>query len=58
MTIFFYIIQYNKNGFVPDVWFEPKFVWELKAADITLSPMYMSAYGVKDETKGISVRYA
>ena len=24
----------------PDVWFEPRFVWEVKTADLTLSPRY------------------
>ncbi|OJD17676.1 hypothetical protein AJ78_02267 [Emergomyces pasteurianus Ep9510] len=35
----------------PDVWFEPKYVWEVKAADLTLSPRYKAA---ADEVMGIS----
>ncbi|KZZ91306.1 DNA ligase, ATP-dependent [Ascosphaera apis ARSEF 7405] len=47
----------------PDVWFEPRLVWEVKAADLTLSPRYLCA---KDDhvveaaggpAKGISLRF-
>ena len=27
----------------PDVWFEARLVWEVKTADLTLSPRYMAA---------------
>ena len=29
----------------PDVWFEPRFVWEVKTADLTLSPRYQGWRG-------------
>ncbi|KAL2753648.1 hypothetical protein ACRALDRAFT_2044005 [Sodiomyces alcalophilus JCM 7366] len=44
----------------PDVWFEPRFVWEVKTADLTLSPRYKA--GCKEGVdpsgeKGISLRF-
>lgn len=44
----------------PDVWFEPRLVWEVKTADLTLSPRYKA--GCKEGVdpageKGISLRF-
>ena len=41
----------------PDVWFEPKFVWEVKTADLTLSPRYKAACSDMPGGKGVSLRF-
>ncbi|KAK7949626.1 hypothetical protein PG988_016265 [Apiospora saccharicola] len=48
------------NQHQPDVWFEPRYVWEVKTADLTLSPRYQA--GIKEGAdpageKGISLRF-
>ncbi|EMD42092.1 hypothetical protein CERSUDRAFT_110637 [Gelatoporia subvermispora B] len=44
------------GGAKPDVWFEPKVVWEVLTADLSLSPIYTAAQGLVDE-RGISLRF-
>lgn len=34
------------GGAKPDVWFEPKVVWEVLTADLSLSPIYTAAQGL------------
>jgi DNA ligase-1 len=44
----------------PDVWFEPRYVWEVKTADLTLSPRYKAGWkeGIDPSgSKGISLRF-
>jgi DNA ligase-1 len=43
----------------PDVWFEPRFVWEVKTADLTLSPRYKAGADSLGDAggKGISLRF-
>ncbi|KAK8250737.1 DNA ligase [Phyllosticta capitalensis] len=41
----------------PDVWFEPRFVWEVKSADLTISPRYRAAIEELGVGKGISLRF-
>ncbi|OBZ79184.1 DNA ligase 1 [Grifola frondosa] len=44
------------GGAKPDVWFEPKIVWEVLTADLSLSPIYTAAQGLADD-RGISLRF-
>ncbi|WOO82337.1 DNA ligase 1 [Vanrija pseudolonga] len=44
------------GGAKPDVWFEPKVVWEVLTADLSLSPVYTAAHGIV-ESRGISLRF-
>jgi len=55
----FYDHSAGKND-QPDVWFEPKYVWEVKTADLTLSPRYRAAageFGADGVHKGVSLRF-
>ncbi|KAH7338388.1 hypothetical protein B0J17DRAFT_572034 [Rhizoctonia solani] len=44
------------GGAKPDIWLEPKVVWEVLTADLSLSPIYEAAKGLVDD-RGISLRF-
>lgn len=58
-----YIIPHPKSNYriglaEVDVFFEPCFVWEVKTADLTMSPIYTAGYEEMPQRKGISLRFS
>jgi len=41
----------------PSVWFEPTEVWELRGADLTLSPVHKAAVGQLHQERGVGLRF-
>jgi len=45
------------GGLTPSVYFEPSEVWEIRGADVTLSPVSLAAFGLVSDSRGLSLRF-
>ncbi|GAV87473.1 DNA_ligase_A_M domain-containing protein/DNA_ligase_A_N domain-containing protein/DNA_ligase_A_C domain-containing protein/DRMBL domain-containing protein/Lactamase_B_2 domain-containing protein [Cephalotus follicularis] len=48
---------YYRTAEVPDMWFSPELVWEIRGADFTVSPVHQAALGLVHQSRGISIRF-
>ena len=46
-----------ETGETASYWFRPSEVWEVRGADITVSPVHMAASGLVHPTRGLSMRF-
>ncbi|EAS02727.1 DNA ligase I, ATP-dependent protein (macronuclear) [Tetrahymena thermophila SB210] len=49
--------DYLTKDFKADVWFKPSVVWEIKGADLQISPVYTCAISETNQEKGIGLRF-
>ncbi|KAG6845304.1 hypothetical protein H0H87_011154 [Tephrocybe sp. NHM501043] len=47
----------DAEGLTPEVYFKPSEVWEIRGADITLSPVSDAAKGLVSASRGLSLRF-
>ncbi|KAJ9475020.1 putative DNA ligase 1 (putative) [Pseudozyma hubeiensis] len=50
-------IELETGNLWPDVWWKPSEVWEIRGADVTISPNYTAAIGLVSEERGLSIRF-
>lgn len=48
---------YYRTNEAPDMWFSPELVWEIRGADLTVSPAHKAAVGLVHPSRGISMRF-
>ncbi|XP_022158502.1 DNA ligase 6-like isoform X2 [Momordica charantia] len=48
---------YYRTAEAPDMWFLPEVVWEIRGADLTVSPVHQAAVGLVHPSRGISIRF-
>lgn len=46
-----------ESGLVPDAWLEPKVVMEVRAAELTLSPVHRAGWGAVKADAGLALRF-
>ncbi|KDQ53466.1 hypothetical protein JAAARDRAFT_39145 [Jaapia argillacea MUCL 33604] len=47
----------DTGGLKPGVYFKPQEVWEIRGADVTISPVSVAALGLVSPNKGLSLRF-
>lgn len=48
---------YYRTDELPDVWFSAELVWEIRGADLTVSPVHKVVAGIVHPSRGISMRF-
>lgn len=48
---------YYNTGESPSVWFEPTEVWEVRGADLSISPVHRAAVGLIHPDRGMGLRF-
>ncbi|KAH9607975.1 hypothetical protein KSS87_020687 [Heliosperma pusillum] len=48
---------YYRTDESPDMWFPAEIVWEIRGADLTVSPVHKAAVGIVHPSRGISMRF-
>ncbi|EPQ58741.1 hypothetical protein GLOTRDRAFT_36485 [Gloeophyllum trabeum ATCC 11539] len=46
-----------ETGGTPQVYFKPQEVWEIRGADVTVSPVSVAALGLVSDSRGLSLRF-